>query len=141
MSKTTQDRKMTIRMSELTAFRLERDYRLDGSRSKNEFIEKAIVHALDSLEAEQSQTLPVMLQAAIDGRLGLFEDRIAKLLFKLAVEMDMGLNALLDYLKIDPDYIHRLRARSAKEVKSTNGRLTFERKVMEQEEDGDPWQS
>ncbi len=140
MSKTTQDRKMTIRMSELTAFRLERDYRLDGSRSKNEFIERAIVHALDSLEAEQSQTLPVMLQAAIDGRLGLFEDRIAKLLFKLAVEMDMGLNALLDYLKIDPDYIHKLRARSAKEVKSTNGLLTFERKVMEQEEDGEPWQ-
>lgn len=140
MSKTTQDRKMTIRMSELTAFRLDRDYRLDGSRSKNEFIERAIVHALDTLEAEQSQTLPVMLQAAIDGRLGLFEDRVAKLLFKLAVEMDMGLNALLDYLKIGPDYIHKLRARSAKEVKSTNGRLTFERKVMEQEEDGDPWQ-
>ncbi len=114
MSKTTQDRKMTIRISELTAFRLDRDYHLDGSRSKNEFIEKAIVHALDTLEAEQSQTLPVMLQAAIDGRLGLFEDRIAKLLFKLAVEMDMGLNALLDYLKIDPDYIHKLRARSAK---------------------------
>ena len=141
MSKTTQDRKMTIRMSELTAFRLDRDYHLDGSRSKNEFIEKAIVHALDTLEVEQSQTLPVMLQATIDGRLGLFEDRVAKLLFKLAVEMDMGLNALLDYLKIDPDYIHKLRARSAKEVKSTNGRLTFERKVMEQKEDGDPWQS
>ncbi len=139
MSKTKHDRKMTIRMSELTAFRLDRDYRLDGSRSKNEFIERAIVHALDTLEAGQSQTLPVMLQAAIDGRLGLFEDRAAKLLFKLAVEMDMGLNALLDYLKIDPDYIHKLRARSAKEVKSTNGRLTFEQKVMEQEEDGDPW--
>ncbi len=68
---------------------------------------------------------------------------MAKLLFKLAVEMDMGFNALLDYLKIDPDYIHKLRARSAKEVKSTNGRLTFERKVLEQEDkdDGDPWQS
>jgi len=140
MSKTKQDRKMTIRISELTAFRLDRDYRLNGSRSKNEFIERAIVQALDTLEAEQSQTLPVALQATIDGRLGLFEDRIAKLLFKLAVEMDMGLNALLDYLKIDPDYIHKLRARSAKEVKSTNGQLTFERKVMEQEEDGDLWQ-
>lgn len=137
MSKTKHDRKMTIRMSELTAFRLDRDYRLDGSRSKNEFIERAIIHALDTLEAEQSQTLPVALQSAIDGRLGLFEDRIAKLLFKLAVEMDMGLNALLDYLKIDPDYIHKLRARSAKEVKSTNGRLTFEQKVRE---DDEAWQ-
>lgn len=137
MSKTAHDRKMTIRMSELTAFRLDRDYRLDGSRSKNEFIEKAIVHALDTLEAEQSQALPVALQSAIDGRLGLFENRIAKLLFKLAVEMDMGLNALLDYLKMDPDYIRKLRARSAKEVKSTNGRLTFEQKVRE---DDEAWQ-
>ncbi len=75
MSKTTQNRKMTIRMSELTAFRLDRDYHLDGSRSKNEFIEKAIVHALDSLEAEQSQTLPIAIQATIDGRLGVFEER------------------------------------------------------------------
>ncbi len=142
MSKTQNTRKMTVRLSSLTDYRLERDYQRAGCRSKNEFIERAIVYALDTLEAEQSQTLPVMLQATIDGRLGLFEDRIAKLLFKLAVEMDMGLNALLDYLKIDPDYIHKLRARSAKEVKNTNGRLTFERKVAEQEdeEDGAPWQ-
>lgn len=138
MSKTKLDRKMTIRMSELTAFRLERDYRLDGSRSKNEFIEKAIVRALDGLEAEQSQTLPVTLQAAIDGRLGLFEDRVAKLLFKLAVEHDMGLSALLDERNVDPDYLKKLRAESVRNVRATNGRLTFESKAREREED--EWQ-
>ena len=138
MSKTKLDRKMTIRMSELTAFRLERDYRLDGSRSKNEFIEKAIVRALDGLEAEQSQTLPVTLQAAIDGRLGLFEDRVAKLLFKLAVEHDMGLSALLDGRNVDPDYLKKLRAESVRNVRATNGRLTFECKAREREDD--EWQ-
>lgn len=134
MSKTQSDRKMTIRMSELTAYRLDRDYRLDGSRSKNEFIERAITHALDTLEAEQSQTLPIALQASIDGRLGLFEDRMAKLLFKLAVETDMGISALLGYLKIDPDYLRKLRVESVKNVKAANGRLTFEQKVMEDDE-------
>ena len=138
MSKTKLDRKMTIRMSEVTAFRLERDYRLDGSRSKNEFIEKAIVRALDGLEAEQSQTLPVTLQAAIDGRLGLFEDRVAKLLFKLAVEHDMGLSALLDERNVDPDYLKKLRAESVRNVRATNGRLTFEGKAREREDN--EWQ-
>ena len=85
MSKSENTHKMTIRLSPVTEFRLERDYRLDGSRSKHEFIEKAITHYQDLLEAEQNETLPVAIQSAIDGRLGIFEDRLAQLLYKLAV--------------------------------------------------------
>lgn len=138
MGKTENTHKMTIRLSVLTEYRLGRDYCLDGSRSRNEFIEKAIVRYLDYLEAEQSETLPVAIQSAIDGRLGMFEDRMAKLLYKLAVETDMGLSAVLEYLKIDPDYLHKLRAESVKNVKAANGRLTFERKALEKEDD--QWQ-
>ena len=142
MSKTENTYKMTIRLSPLTEYRLERDYHLDGNRSKNEFIEKAITRYLDHLEAEQSETLPVAIQSAIDGRLGMFEDRMSKLLFKQAVETDMGLSALLDVAEFSPDYIYKLRAESVKNVKATNGRLTFERKAQAQydeDEDG-PWQ-
>ena len=89
MSKTENTYKMTVRLSSLTEYRLERNYRLDGSRSRNEFIEKAIVRYLDFLEAEQNETLPVAIQSAIDGRLGMFEDRLAKLLFKQTVETDI----------------------------------------------------
>lgn len=138
MSKTESTYKMTIRLSPLTEYRLERGYCLDGSRSRNEFIEKAIVRYLDFLEAEQSETLPVAIQSAIDGRLGMFEDRLAKLLFKQTVETDMALSALLAYVNIDPDYLKKLRAESVKSVKATNGRLTFERKALEQEDD--QWQ-
>ena len=137
MSKTENTYKMTIRLSPLTEYRLERDYHLDGSRSKNEFIEKAITRYLDHLEAEQSETLPVAIQSAIDGRLGMFEDRMSKLLFKQAVETDMGLSALLDVAEFSSDYIHKLRAESVKNVKSTNGRLTFERKVQEKYDEGE----
>lgn len=142
MSKTENTYKMTIRLIPLTEFRLDRDYHLDGSRSKNEFIEKAITRYLDHLEAEQSETLPVAIQSAIDGRLGMFEDRMSKLLFKQAVETDMGLTALLDVAEFGPDYIHKLRAESVKNVKATNGRLTFERKAQEQYDEGedDLWQ-
>ena len=142
MSKTENTYKMTIRLSPLTEYRLERDYPLDGSRSKNEFIERGIIRYMDHLEAEQSETLPVAIQSAIDGRLGMFEDRMSKLLFKQAVETDMGLTALLDVAEFSSDYIHKLRAESVKNVKSTNGRLTFERKVQEKYDEGEDnlWQ-
>ncbi len=143
MSKTENTHKMTIRLSPVTEFRLERDYRLDGSRSKNEFIERAITRYQDLLEVEQNETLPTAIQSAIDGRLGMFEDRLARLFYKLAVEMDMGMSAILDCIQIDADYLRKLRSDSVKNVKATNGLLTFEQKAREQLEsaEGDEqWQ-
>ena len=142
MSKTENTHKMTIRLSSITEFRLERDYRLDGSRSKNEFIEKAITHYQDLLEAEQNEMLPAAIQSAIDGRLGMFEDRLARLFYKLAVETDMGISAVLDCIRMDSDYLRKLRSDSVKNVKATNGLLTFEQKAREQLDDGagdDQW--
>ncbi len=142
MSKTENTHKMTIRLSPVTEFRLERDYRLDGSRSKNEFIERAITRYQDLLEVEQNETLPTAIQSAIDGRLGMFEDRLARLFYKLAVEMDMGMSAILDCIQLDADYLRKLRSDSVKNVKATNGLLTFEQKAREQLDDGagdDQW--
>ena len=99
MSKTENTHKMTIRLSPVTEFRLERDYRLDGSRSKNEFIEKAITHYQDLLDAEQNETLPMAIQSAIDGRLGMFEAKLSRLLYKLSVKMDMGIRVLCVAIK------------------------------------------
>ena len=143
MSKTENTHKMTIRLSPVTEFRLERDYRLDGSRSKNEFIERAITRYQDLLEVEQNETLPTAIQSAIDGRLGMFEDRLARLFYKLTVETDMGISAVLDCIQMDSDYLRKLRADSVKNVKATNGLLTFEQKVRAREEiaEGDEqWQ-
>ena len=142
MGKSENTHKMTIRLSPITEFRLERDYRLDGSRSKNEFIEKAITHYQDLLEAEQNEMLPAAIQSAIDGRLGMFEDRLARLLYKLAVETDMGISAVLDCIRMNSDYLRKLRSDSVKNVKATNGLLTFEQKAREQLDDGagdDQW--
>ena len=134
MSKSENTHKMTIRLSLVTEFRLERDYRLDGSRSKNEFIERAITHYQDLLEAEQNEMLPTAIQSAIDGRLGMFEDRLARLFYKLTVETDMGISAVLDCIQMDSDYLRKLRADSVKNVKATNGLLTFEQKARKREE-------
>ena len=91
---------------------------------------------------EQNETLPTAIQSAIDGRLGMFEDRLARLFYKLAVEMDMGMSAILDCIQLDADYLRKLRSDSVKNVKATNGLLTFEQKAREQLDDGagdDQW--
>ena len=118
---------------------LERRYREDGCRSITAFIEKAIDFYLGYLDANSAGAyLPKEIQSAIDGRLGIFEDRMAKLLYKLTVEMDMGVTAALDCLQIVPDYLRKLRANSLRNVKATNGLLTFEQKARDYEGD-DQW--
>jgi hypothetical protein len=118
---------------------LERRYREDGCRSITAFIEKAIDFYLGYLDANSAGAyLPKEIQSAIDGRLGIFEDRMAKLLYKLTVEVDMGVTAALDCLQIDPDYLRKLRANSVRNVKATNGMLTFEQKARDYEGE-DQW--
>ena len=111
---------------------LERRYREDGCRSITAFIEKAIDFYLGYLDVNSAGAyLPKEIQSVIDGRLGIFEDRMAKLLYKLTVEVDMGVTAALDCLQIDPDYLRKLRANSVRNVKATNGMLTFEQKARD----------
>ncbi|MEG1578937.1 MAG: hypothetical protein RR336_09260, partial [Oscillospiraceae bacterium] len=65
---------------------LEQRFREDGSRSMTAFVENAVDFYLDYLRIENAGALlPKSITSAIDGRLGLFEDRMAKLLFKLTV--------------------------------------------------------
>ena len=124
---------------------LERRYRENGCKSLTAFIEKAIDFYLGYLDANGTGTfLPKEIQSAIDGRLGMFEDRMAKLLYKLTVEMDMGMSAALECIQMDDGYLRKLRSDSVRNVKSTNGLLTFEQKFKAQADDADgddQWQN
>lgn len=128
MSKNKEDR-FPLRLDALTRFKVERWYEQDGCQSRNDFILRAVNFYVDYLEGQENCVLPPAIQSAVDGRLGTFEDRMAKLLYKLAVEMDMGISTVLTALEIDPDYMKKLRAESVKNVKATNGKLTFEEKA------------
>ena len=79
---------------------LERRYQEDGSRSITAFIERAVDFYLDYLSANNAGLfLPTSIQSYLDGRLDQFENRIASLLFKQAVEMDMVMNTQADCVK------------------------------------------
>ena len=132
MAEIKKDNKMTIRLSSLAAFRLDRSYKLDGSRSKNEFIEKAITRYLDQLEMEQNETLPAALTTALNGRLDLLEKRISSLGFHLAVTTDTLSGVIADVCKIPREELRKLHSDSVQNVKRTNGRIDLEDQLKEE---------
>ena len=132
------ENRLNFRMTDETATKIERWYQEDNCRSKNEFIEKAVNCYADMLAAGESTTLPHAVQSAIDSRLKLFEDRIASLLYKQTVEMDMAMSIVLQSLNMSEEVLRQERAKSIAAVKRTNGQLRMEQKLRDME--NDEWQ-
>lgn len=130
--------RLNFRMKPETAEKLEHWYKAKHCRSKNEFVEKAVNFYADALATESSATLPLAIQAAIDGRLKLLEDRMAAILYKQAVEIDMALSILLQSVNVDESVLRQERAKSIATIKRTHGRLRMEQKLREQE--NEEWQ-
>ena len=133
------ENRLNFRMTDETAAKIERWYQEDNCRSKNGFIEEKAVNCYaDMLAAGESTALPRAVQSAIDSRLKLFEDRIASLLYKQAVEMDMAMSILLQSVNVDEEVLRQERAKSIAAVKRTNGQLQLEQKLRELESES--WQ-
>ena len=138
--------KMTIRLRPDTLRRVEQWHSVEN-RSKNEFIEDAITYYADALALMDSSLLPRAVTAAIDGRLNQFEDRLARLVYKTAVELDMQNGLLADALNVPEEDLRRRRAESVQNVKHTNGRISLEQRMRESDaalglgdEGDDEWQ-
>ena len=120
---------------------LERRHAEDGSRSITAFIENAIDFYLDYLSANNAGLfLPTSVQSYLDGRLDQLENHISSLLFKQAVELDIGLSTLVDCVQLGEEYLKQQRAESVANVKRTNGRLRLEEKAREASGSDDEWQ-
>ena len=138
-----EENRFPLRLDDVTRCKIECLYKKSGCQSRNEFVERAVNFYADYLAGQENGVLPAAIQSAIDGRLSLLEDRMARILYKLAVETDMGMSAVLDCIQVDADYLRRLRSNSVKNVKATNGLLTFEQKEKEWvqgAEGDDQWQ-
>ena len=98
----------------------------DNCQSQNEFIEKAIRFYAGYVSGQEATAyLPPALVTAMRGTVQDSENRIARLLFKLAVEVNMMMNVLAAGMEISDEDLKTLRARSIREVKQTNGRISF----------------
>ena len=98
----------------------------DNCQTQNEFIERAIRFYAGYVSGkEAAEYLPPALVSAMRGTIQDTEDRICRLLFKLAVEMDMMMNVLAAGLEIPEEQIERLRPQCVRNVKRTSGSVTL----------------
>ena len=142
MSTETRDR-LALRMQPETKRKIEQWYQADNCKSQNEFVEKAVNFYADCLSAMDNSLLPVAIQSAIDGRLGLLEKSLNARFFEYAVELDMMNGIISDACEFDRDELKRRRAQSVQNVKATNGLISLEKRAhfrQEQEWDNDEWQ-
>ena len=136
--------RLPLRMQPETRRRIEQWYAADNCQSMNEFVEKAVNFYVDHLEIQDNKTLlPVAVTSAIDGRLGVLEDHIARRDFTREVELDLLVGLIADSFEFDRDDLKRRRAQSVRNVKATNGLISLEKRVhshQEQDWDDDEWQ-
>lgn len=136
--------RLQLRLQPETREKIERWQSAAGCRSMNEFVEKAVNFYADYLASDDSGVLlSPAIQSAIDGQLQEFKEQLKSLLFKQAVEMDMGISVLADCVNLDEAYLRKKRAESVASVKKFNGRLRLEqivKRAQEQRDGDDGWQ-
>lgn len=119
-----------------TEEKISRNYEGDNCKSPSEFIEKAILFYCGYLASEEyKQYLPNVLVSTMQGSLDSFEDRMATLLFKIAVELCMMLHVTAAANEIDTDTLARLRGMCVNEVKRLRGSVRLDDAVRFQNGD------
>ena len=110
--------KIAVYLHPETMEQLEQVYREDGCRSRTEFIEKAVRFYLAYLSASDSQSLlPNSFLSNMKSIVAESDNRLSRLLFKLAVEMAMMVNLLASISDVDDLMLDRLRGECVKEIK------------------------
>ena len=102
-------------------------------KSRSEFLENSARMYAGYISANNALTyLPPVLMSAVRGAIQDSENRIAHLLFKQAVELDMVMDVVAGGFKVGDDTLKQLRARCVQEVKKTGGAVTFDAAVKYQ---------
>ncbi len=113
---------------------IDRAMAADNCKSRSEFLENAAQFYAGYISGEEAVSyLPAALVAALRGTVQCSEDRIARLLFKLTVEISMMMNVLAAGLEIDSSQLDALRGRCVQEIKKTNGTITFKDTLLKKQ--------
>ena len=99
----------------------------DNCQSQNEFIEKAIIFYVGYLSSnDNSQYLPNVVTSTLKSIVAESDNRMSRLIFKLAVELAMTMNIIASSQDIDKMTLTKLRGECVKEVKRLNGSFSFD---------------
>ncbi|MBQ5563782.1 MAG: hypothetical protein IIT39_10395 [Clostridia bacterium] len=106
---------------------VESQYKLDDCKSRSEFIEKAINFYSGYLATKNNeQYISNMMTSTMKSIIDESDNRISRMIFKVAVELAMTMNIIAATNDIDETSLSRLRGECIKEVKKHNGTLTFD---------------
>ena len=99
---------------------------LGMGKSMIEFIEQAVLFYIGYLSSKDTDAyLPPALVSAIKGTIQATENRLARLMFKQAVELNMMMNILAAGMEVSESDLKQLRERCIQEVRQTGGNITF----------------
>ena len=108
---------------------------LTDARSRSEFICDAIDHYIAVLNVQgSSKVLTPALESVIGGKIAGTEDRISRMLFKLAVEVSVQNHLTAGRYGFEDGYLEGLQDYCTQEVASTNGRMNLADIVKEYED-------
>lgn len=116
----------TIWLSEEAWQRVKQMYKEDDCLTHSEFVEKAIWFYAGYLHTDRASAfLPRVLLDTLEGSLGVFGNRINKLLFNLAVEHSITNHLLAEDADMDAEMYRKYRGYSVREVTDTQGAFSF----------------
>lgn len=102
-------------------------YEDDNCKSKSEFIERAIQFYSGYLASNQnSQYLSTILTSTLKSIIKESDNRMGRLIFKLAVELAITMNLIAARQDVDKEVLSALRGECIKEVKKINGSISFD---------------
>lgn len=99
---------------------------LAEAKSRNDFIEKAILFYVGYLNSKNNEFFNDILDKTLESKLSLLEDKISKTLFKQSVEINMLNNIIATISELGQETIDILRKKSIQEVKETSGKITLD---------------
>lgn len=106
-------------------------------KSRSEFIEKAVLFYISSLVVKEDNYLPYTMTSVLQGMMDNTEKRQSKLLFKLAVELDIMSHVLASAVDVDPMQLERIRGFCVEEVKRSVGSISLASALQKESEENE----
>ena len=127
MGKESKKQGLSVWLRPDTITRMDSLLTLDNCSSRSEFVDKAVRFYIGYLTSEDvSEYLSQALVAALKGSLDENSNRQRALLFKLCVEVNMLCHTMAAHYRADEIDRRGLRAFAVREVKDTNGQISFD---------------
>lgn len=126
--------KMAVYFQPETIKKIEQEYREDNCSSKTEFIEKAVKFYIGYLrQQEEVNYLSPMITETVKAQINGTEQRFARLIFKVAVELGKLSHMTAAMNDVDDETLKKIHAMCVTEVRKINGIINYEDAVEYQQ--------